>query len=337
MSKARTTLLILTLIVLPILAIAGTLCFGRFSVPIEDVGRSLYQMVSGVDTGVSTETYAVITQIRLPRALLGALVGASLAVSGAAFQGLFRNPLVSAGILGVSAGAGFGAALAIVLFSSLFMTPVFAFAFGILAVSLSYLVGSIKSTTPTIMLVLGGTVIQSIFSALLSLVKYIADAETQLPAITFWLMGSLASTKTSDIFVSMLPMLGGMLGLFAIRWRLNVLSMGDREAKTLGINVGLNKLAVISFATLATAGAVSVSGVVGWVGLVVPHIGRMIVGNDNRWLVPASMSFGAVFVIVVDTICRSLTGAEIPLGVVAALVGGPFFIYLLKTTKGRNW
>lgn len=337
MSRTRRIVTVVLLVVLPLAAIAVTLCLGRFSVPLGDVVRSLYQLATGSDMGLSHETYAVVTRIRLPRALLGALVGASLAVSGAAFQGLFRNPLVSAGILGVSSGAGFGAALAIVLFSSLVMTPLFAFLFGVLAVFLSYLVGRIRSTTPTIMLVLGGTIIQSIFGALLSLVKYVADAETQLPAITFWLMGSLASTKTADMLVSTVPMIVGMLGLTALRWRLNVLSMGDREARTLGIDVGLNKLAVISFATLATAGAVSVSGVVGWVGLVVPHVGRILIGNDNRWLVPASMSFGAVFVILVDTICRTLSAGEIPLGVVSALVGGPFFIYLLKTTKGRNW
>ena len=197
--------------------------------------------------------------------------------------------------------------------------------------------GALDNTSPIITLVLGGVIIQSIFSALLSLLKYVADTATQLPAITFRPMGSLASTKTSDIFLSSIPMFLGLLVLLAMRYRLNVLSMGDREAKTLGIQVTANKLSLIAFATLATSGAVCVSGVIGWIGLIIPHIGQMLVGNDNKWLIPASMSLGACFVIFCDTICRSLTGGEIPLGIMTALIGGPFFIYLLKKTKERNW
>ena len=337
MSKKKKMMIIMGIVLMPVLFFLLTICIGRFSVSIPDVFRSIFELVTGRQMGVSAETYAVVTQIRMPRAFLGLLVGGALAASGAAFQSLFRNPLVSSSILGVSNGAGFGAALSILLFSNVFMTPIFAFGFGTLAVVLSYIVGKVSNTSTAVTLVLGGTIIQSIFSALLSLVKYVADTATQLPAITFWLMGSLASTKTTDLFLSSVPMMVGMCGLMLIRYRLNVLSMGDREARTLGLNVGLNKLLVISFATLATAGAVSVSGVVGWIGLIVPHMGRMIVGNDNKWLMPTSISLGACFVVLVDTICRTLTGGEIPLGVVSALVGGPFFIYLLKKTKGRNW
>ncbi len=337
MIKQKKIITLFLLIILPFLFFLGTLCIGRYYVSIHDVFLVLWEGITGTTSDFSSETTAVVLQIRLPRAFLGALVGAALGASGAAFQGLFRNPLVSGGILGVSSGAGFGAALAIVFFNNIFLTPIFAFFFGILAVILSYFAGRIDNTSPTITLVLGGVIIQSIFSALLSLLKYVADTATQLPAITFWLMGSLASTKTSDIFLSSIPMFLGITGLLAMRYRLNVLSMGDREAKTLGINVNLNKLCIISFATLATAEAVCVSGVVGWIGLIIPHIGRMFVGNDNKWLIPASMSLGACFVILCDTICRSLTGGEIPLGIITALIGGPFFIYLLKKTKGRNW
>lgn len=337
MTPQRKTVAAIILIILPIIFFFGTICFGRYYVSLSDIILALWQGFTGNSSGLSSETTAVILQIRLPRAFLGAMVGAALGASGAAFQGLFRNPLVSSGILGVSAGAGFGAALAIVLFNNIFLTPAFAFIFGISAVILSYFAGRIDNTSPTIMLVLGGTIIQSIFSALISLLKYIADAVTQLPAITFWLMGSLASTKTSDVLLSFIPMTLGMLGLLVTRYRLNVLSMGDREAKTLGINVSANKAFIIGFATLATAGAVCVSGIVGWIGLIIPHVGRMLVGNNNKWLVPASMSLGACFVILCDTICRTLTGGEIPLGIITALIGGPFFIYLLKKTKGRNW
>lgn len=328
---------IIILILLPILFFIGTLCIGRYPVSVSDVCRCLGAFITGNTDGVDSKIYAIVINIRAQRALQGLLVGASLAASGACFQSLFRNPLVSSGMLGVSAGSGFGAALSIIIFGSTMFTPAFSFSFGILAVILSYLVGKIAGGSPTVTLVLGGTIIQSIFSALLSLLKYLADTETQLPAITFWLMGSLASTKSTDIVFSGIPMIIGIVGMILIRYRLNVLSMGDREAKTLGLNVGANKVVVISCATLATAGAVSVSGVIGWIGLVVPHICRMIFGNDNKWLVPASISIGACFMVFVDTICRSLTAGEIPIGIVTAIVGGPFFIYLLKKTKGGGW
>lgn len=337
LQKLNTPARLALLIVLPVLFFLGTLCIGRYHVAFPDVWNTLLGAVTGRETGIPVRTETVILSVRLPRALQGLLVGASLAASGACFQSLFRNPLVSSGMLGVSAGSGFGAALAILLFGSTVMAPTFSFAFGILAVLLSYLTGKISGGNPTVTLVLGGTIIQSIFSALLSLLKYLADTDTQLPAITFWLMGSLASTKTANLWLSDVPMIIGLLGMVVISWRLNVLAMGDREARTMGLNVSANKVAVIAFATLATAGAVSISGVIGWVGLVVPHICRMIFGSDNRKLIPASISLGACFMVLVDTICRSLTAGEIPLGIVTAIVGGPFFIWLLKKTKGGSW
>ncbi len=338
MSRSKKSTIVTLIIIMPILFFIASLCIGRYSISVGEVVKSLMSAITGKNyEGVDYKTYTVVTAIRLPRAILGILVGASLAVSGVAFQSVFRNPLVSSGMLGVSSGAGFGAALSIVLIDNVFFTPVFAFVFAIIAVILSYLVGRVSGDSPTITLVLGGTIIQSIFSAFLSLLKYVADTDSQLPAITFWLMGSLASTKSNDILLSGIPMIIGMAGLFLIRWRLNVLSMGDREARTLGLDVNKNKAIVISFATLATAGAVCISGIVGWVGLVVPHIGRMLVGSDNKWLVPVSISLGACFVLLVDTICRTLTGSEIPLGIVTAIIGGPIFIYLLKQTKGSKW
>lgn len=333
----KNSIKIAALLLLPVVVFLASLCIGRYGVNIVDVAKSLWTAVTGVDMGVDQQAYTVVTGIRFQRAIEGLLVGASLAISGACFQSLFRNPLVSSGMLGVSSGAGFGAALAILLFNSMFMTSAFAFAFGVLAVILAYLTGKVSGGTPTITLVLGGTIIQSIFSALLSLLKYVADPYSQLPAITFWLMGSLASTRSSQLLLSSIPMLIGIIGMVLFRWRLNVLSMGDREAKTLGLNVGLNKGIVIGFATLSTAGAVCVSGVIGWIGLVVPHMCRMVIGSDNKWLIPASISVGASFMVFVDTICRTITGSEIPLGIVTAIVGGPFFIYLLKKTKGKDW
>lgn len=321
----------------PLLCIFISICIGRYPLALSEVFHILWKGVTlSVDKNIDTG-FGIIWAIRLPRAILGALVGGSLAVSGAAFQGLFKNPLVSSGILGVSSGAGFGAALAILLFGTVAATYPFAFLFGTLAVALSYLIGRTYNATPTIMLVLGGIIVSSVFSALISFAKYVADPYEQLPTIVFWLMGSLATAGYKDILMAAPPMLLGAAGLFAVRWRINILSMGDKEALTLGINTRLTKGLVIACATLSTAGAVCVSGVIGWIGLVIPHIGRMLVGNNNKVLIPSSFSLGACFLVLVDDLGRMATGSEIPLGILTALVGGPFFVYLLKKTKGGGW
>ncbi len=187
------------------------------------------------------------------------------------------------------------------------------------------------------MLVLGGVIVSSVFSALISFAKYVADPYEQLPTIVFWLMGSLASARVEDIAIAGIPMVLGVLGLLAVRWQINVLSMGDKEARTLGVNTRRIRGIIIVSATLATAGAVCISGVIGWIGLVIPHISRMLAGNDNKILMPLSVSLGACFLILVDNLGRIITGSEIPLGILTALVGGPFFVYLLKKTKGGGW
>ncbi|MGE5422106.1 MAG: FecCD family ABC transporter permease [Ignavibacteriales bacterium] len=333
----RKRILSLVFIIAPLILIFCSLFLGRYPISLGDVSQVLWGKLTGQTINLPDIYQTVVWEIRMPRAILGAMVGGCLAVSGAAFQGLFRNPLVSSGILGVSAGAGFGAALAIVIFNNTAMIYIFAFVFAGLAVLLSALIGRIYNSTPTIMLVLGGTIVGSVFSALISFAKYVADPTNELPTIVFWLMGSLANARYKDIMIAGIPMVIGMAGLVAIRWRINVLSMGDRDAHALGINSGVNKAIVIVCATLATAGAVCVSGIIGWVGLIMPHIGRMLVGNDNRVLIPASISLGACFMILVDNLGRMITGSEIPLGILTALVGGPFFVYLLKKTKGAGW
>lgn len=310
-----------------------SLCIGRYPVSLGQV----FAVLGHPFQDTRDIAHAVVMDIRLPRAVIGALVGGALAVSGTAFQGLFKNPLVSSGILGVSSGAGFGAALGILLFHSVSATYPLALFFGMLAVFLSYMIGRIYQKTPAIMLVLGGVIVSSVFSALISLVKYVADPYEQLPAIVFWLMGSLAGARLGDLMIAGPPIVLGALGLFLVRFRINVLSMGDKEAHTLGAHMGLTKVLVIACATLATAGAVSVSGVIGWVGLIIPHIGRMLAGNDNRVLIPVSFSMGASFLTLIDVASRVLTGSEIPIGILTALFGAPFFVYLLKKTKGRGW
>lgn len=335
---AKNKILYLIIFLAPLVLVFCTLLIGRYPIPLKAIPQILLYPFTQDRSIIPDTHYTIIWEIRMPRAILAALVGAALAVSGAAFQGLFRNPLVNSGMLGVSAGAGFGAALAILLFNR--FSPyvyVFALFFGGIAVLLSYLVGRIYDTTPTVMLVLGGVVVSSIFSALTSYLKYVADPTNQLPAITFWLMGSFASASRQDLVIGVPPMLVGIVGLILIRWRINVLSMGDREAQTLGINANFDKLLAIGFATTATAGAVCVSGTIGWVGLIIPHIGRMLVGNDNKILLPVSCALGASFLIIVDNIARTITSGEIPIGILTSLVGGPFFIYLLKRTKGGAW
>ncbi len=318
----------------PILILISVL-LGRYPIHFSEI-LSLAAAMAG--SGEFNEThYALIFYVRLPRAILAALVGGSLAVSGAAFQSLFRNPLVSSGMLGVSSGAGFGAALALILFNSSLWVYLFSFGFGLTAVALSLVIGRFVADRQALTLVLGGIIVGSIFSALISFLKYAADPYEDLPAIVFWLMGSLSRAQYPVILAAGVPMLIGCFGLFLIRWRLNILAMGDREAMTLGLNLTCSRIFIIVCATLATASAVCVSGVIGWIGLVVPHMGRMVAGNDNRELIPVAFCLGACFLIVVDTISRLISTSEMPLGILTALVGGPFFIYLLKQTKARQW
>lgn len=325
-------------ILLPIIGIIITVFIGRYYITPKEVIKIFSSLISGSDMStMDSEKMLIISEIRLPRAITAVLVGASLAVSGAAFQGLFCNPLVNSGILGVSSGAGFGAALAIVMFGQGNQVFLFAFFFGCVAVGMSYMTGRAYGVTSTIMLVLGGTVISAVFSALISFIKYVADPYSQLPSITFWLMGSLASVSSQTAAVAAIPMVIGTVGIFIMRWRINVLSMGDREAQALGISVGFSKAVIIGCATLATAGAVCISGIIGWVGLIIPHMARMIMGSDNRYIIPVSISFGAVFMLIVDSVARTLTSSEIPIGIITAILGGPFFIYLLKRTKGGGW
>lgn len=310
---------------------------GRYWISPRDVIGCIMECFLGADGGISAECRTIVMEIRFPRTIVGMLAGAALSASGCAFQGMFRNPLVSQGVLGVSSGASFGAALSILLFSSTAYTPFVAFAFGVLAVILSFLTAGLCSGATTIMLVLGGTIISNIFSAMLSLMKYIADPANELASIVFWNMGSLASVQKSQIPFSAGAMLSGIIVLLLAGGTINVLSMGEQEAKSLGLAVFPAKVMVIFGATMATAGAVSITGNIGWVGLLIPHVSRFLIGSDNRKLIPFSMLVGASFLNIVDLLCRTVRGTEIPLGIMTSLIGGPFFIYLLKKFKGGHW
>lgn len=273
---------------------------------------------------------SVIYQIRLPRVIAALLVGAGLSLAGAAYQGLFKNPLVSPDILGVASGAGFGAALAILLSWNMMMIQLSAFSFGILAVTITYLLSRFYRTTPTLILVLSGIIVAAFFTALISLTKYVADPYEKLPAITFWLMGSLAAVRYSDIIMVVPLFLVATIVLLLIRWRINLLAVGDDEARALGVDTKRMAQVIILCSTLITASAVCIAGIIGWVGLVVPHLGRMLVGPDYRKLLPVCLLLGACYMLIIDDIARILTSAEIPLGILTAIIGAPFFAYLLS-------
>ncbi len=322
------------LILLPLIILFVSLFVGRYMIPPLEVCQVLIGKALSITPTWEPKIETIIFGVRLPRALLALVIGASLSISGASFQGLFRNPLVSPDILGVSSGAGFGAALAILLSLGPAYVQVFALAFGVLAVCLAYLLSRIYRADSVIMLVLSGVVVSAFFGALISLTKTVADPQTKLPAITFWLMGSLSTSNLQDL-ISILPfVLFGITGLLIVRWRINVLSMGNEEAMSMGLNTRPLIAFIVLCATLTTAASVSVSGIVGWVGLMVPHLGRMLVGPDHKYLLPASLSIGASYLLVMDAIARTASTNEIPLGILTAIIGAPFFAYLLRKTRG---
>jgi iron complex transport system permease protein len=321
------------LILLPLALLYASLFVGRFAVSPIEVARILFAQIFPITPDWPKSVETIVLQIRLPRAIMAMCVGAGLSISGAAYQGMFRNPLVSTDILGVTAASGFGAAVALLLSASALGLQLTAFAFGLAGVALTYRLARVYQTTPVLMLVLSGVVVAAFFSALLSGAKYVADPESRLPAITYWLLGSLNAASIKGLAMALPPVILGSLGLLLVRWKLNVLAMGDEEARSLGVETERLKGIVIVCTTLITAAAVSVCGMVGWVGLVIPHVGRMLVGPDHRFLLPATLSIGASYLLFIDDIARTATAGEIPLGILTAIIGAPFFAYLLRRTS----
>jgi len=280
---------------------------------------------------------AVVLQVRGPRVLAALLVGAALAAAGSAYQGMFRNPLVSPDILGVSTGAALGAVLGIFLSQNILMTQLFAFAGGLAAVGLVYGVGSrLRGHDPLLALVLTGVVIGTLLGSAIALIKYLADPYNQLPAITFWLLGSLASISPGDLAVAAPLALLGLAPMLLLRWRVNLLALPDDEARALGVDTRRLRALVVACATLMTASVVAVSGIIGWVGLLIPHAARLLVGPDFGRLLPLAMLMGAGFLLAVDTLCRTLATIEVPPGVLTALIGTPFFLWLFALAR-RTW
>jgi len=320
-----------------VLVVVVSLGLGRFHISPGKVMGLLVSHVIPLDVFWTETDIRVVELIRLPRILMAVLIGAGLAVAGASLQGIFRNPLVGPQIIGVSSGASFGGVLAILLFESQVWTIGLAFVFGLAAVFIVYFMSRIDGRSPVLTLVLAGVVTSAFFSALVSLVKYLADPYDKLPAIVFWLMGSLATVTHQKLLIACVPVLLAGAALYLMAFRINVLSLGDEEAEALGIRVGINRWLVLICVTMISSALVSVCGVIGWVGLVVPHIGRMVVGPDHRVLLPASALFGAIYLLVIDDLARTLTPAEIPIGIITAVIGAPVFGYLLKRTQARGW
>lgn len=292
------------------------------------------KIIPGAFPGNWPDSYeTVILNIRLPRVLLAMLVGAALSTAGASFQGLFKNPLVEPYTLGLSTGAGFGAALALAFLPGKLSVSLVAFTFGLLAAFLAYSLARQKGETPVVSLVLAGVIVSALFSALISLVQYIVDP-LKVQGIVFWLMGGLNLATWKDIQTAGPFIMFSILLLILLGWRLNILSLGDAEAKSLGLDVEKNKGLIVVLATLAASCAVAVSGVIGWIGLMVPHIVRMLVGPDHTQLLPLSALAGAAFLLLADDMARTIFTYEIPVGVITTLLGAPFFAYLLKKAKG---
>ena len=324
---------IIALAVVLVAAIVASLLLGRYPIAPTEAFGMLFARVAPIDQFWTDQQATMFFNVRLPRILLAILVGCCLAAAGAAFQGTFQNPLVSPDILGASQGAAFGAAIAILLGLSAVGVSTLAVCMSLVTVLLVLLISSRARGNRVLVVVLAGVMVSSLFQAGVSYAKLVADPTDELADITYWLMGSLTGATMKDVMTAAPIMTVGLVILFALRWRINILTMGDDEASTMGFNARRIRLIVILGATLVTAASVSVSGMIGWVGLVIPHLCRMIVGCDYRVLLPSSMLMGASFLLIVDNISRLATTAEIPIGILTAFVGAPFFLYLITRKK----
>ena len=332
--SAHAMRIVLALAIIDIALVVISLMIGRYPIAPDQAFSMLLSQIFPIDQTWTVQQATMFFNVRLPRIVLALMVGCCLSAAGAAFQGTFQNPLVSPDILGASQGAAFGAALAILIGVSSMFVSISAFCFSILAVLLVLLVSTRAKGNRVLVVVLAGVMISSLFSAGVSFTKLIADPQDQLPSITYWLMGSLTGAKLDVTLIMVaIPMAIGLVVLFLLRWKINILTMGDDEAQTMGVDARRIRLVIILAATLVTAASVAVSGMIGWVGLVIPHLCRMLVGSDYRKLMPTSMLMGAGFLLVVDNISRMATTAEIPIGILTAFVGAPFFLYLITRNK----
>ena len=334
--NSSTAIRLMIMISIALITVFISFFLGRYSLTPYKIFALLKEQFFNIPAGLEHNAYIVFYKIRGPRVFAAFLVGAGLSLSGCAYQGVFRNPMVSPDILGATAGAGMGAAIGLLLSLNLAGVQMLSFAFGIIAVAFTYSIASVVSKRGNMILtlVLAGMVVSALFQAGISLIKYVADPYSKLPAITFWLMGSMSSIKASDLILIIVPLLIGAVPLFLLRWKINLLSFSDEEAQSMGVNTSRIRRVIIVCATLITASVVSVSGIIGWVGLIIPHLTRMIIGPDHKVLLPCSMIVGGTYLLLVDDVARSLMAMEIPLGILTAIIGAPFFIYLMY--RGRS-
>jgi len=311
---------------------------GRYSISPKEVFLLVRERLFDMPAGLADSSATVFFNIRLPRVISAFLVGAMLSLSGSVYQSTFKNPMVSPDILGATAGAGFGAAIGLMLNAGSVGVQAFSFSFGLIAVLMTYVIGVVigDKRNMTLSLVLTGLVVAALFEAMISLIKYMADPYSKLPAITFWLMGSLASTTYKTLPLILIPFLIGGVPLFFLRWKINLLSLSDEEALSIGVNITALRRIIIICATLMTSSVVSVSGMIRWVGLIIPHIARMIVGPDNKVLLLASVLLGGTYLLLVDDVARSMTAMEIPIGILTAIIGAPFFLYLIYRQRSKR-
>jgi iron complex transport system permease protein len=320
-----------------VLLVALSFSVGRFPISIGDVWRALWAAITGGESGLAANVQAVVIEVRAPRVAGAIAVGAALAAAGAAYQGLFKNPLVSPDILGVTAGCALGAGIAILYSLPIGAMQAFAFVGGLAAVGLVIAISTwVGGRDPLLTLVLTGVVVGALFGAGIALVKYVADPYNQLPAITFWLLGSFTGALPKDLPGTLIPILIGLVPLALLRGRLDVLSLSEDEARSLGVNVTAVRFTVIVSATLVTASAVALAGTIGWVGLVIPHAARLLVGAPFARVLPLSLVLGGAFMLAVDTLCRTAFGTEVPPGVATAFVGTPVFMVLLAISFRRS-
>lgn len=331
---AENTIFYIILGILPFLAALICLGIGRYSMSVSETVTTLFSRFANAK--VDNTAYTVIFNVRLPRIILAAVVGAGLSCAGAAFQGLFSNPLATPDTLGVASGASFGAVLAMLIGGNMIGIQGMALIFGLISCLITFLIGRSSRRGSIVMIVLAGLVVSSVFEALVSLMKYVADPQDELPVITYWLMGSMSRANYKNLVMGIPFIVIGIIIIFALRWRLNILSFNEDEARSLGVNVKILRVAFILASSMITASCVSMCGQVGWVGLLVPHISRMMRGNNNCKVIPVSISLGAFFMIVMDTFARSATASEIPISILTAIIGAPVFIVLLKKTGG-SW
>jgi iron complex transport system permease protein len=333
--KLKNTYYMLGFILLFFAVFTISFWIGKYPISPGELIHVLFSKLTGGVKDWSNEVELVIFKIRMPRVLAGALIGAGLSAAGAAFQGVFRNPMVSPDLLGASSGAGFGAALSLFLGLSHGAVSANAFICGIAAVSIAYLISIRSRQNPILGMVLAGIMISSLFSAATSFIKLVADPNNVLPTITYWLMGSISNMTMEKLKFACFPIMAGLIVLLILRWKINLLTMGEEEARSMGVNSRIIRTVSIVAATLITAACVSISGLIGWIGLVIPHFARLMVGNNYRILLPASMMLGASFLMLVDNFARSIVTTEVPIGILTAFIGAPFFLYLILK-KGRN-